>query len=181
MPLRVSRGAGAWFNAYTLERSDVQSYWCRGETAVSERASGGFAAPHGPLGPLSGFLERFRRSAGVPAIVGGDAASELAAVFAALDQLELEAEELRAHSSAAAARHEHELEEKVERIVLEARGRAGSERDEILRSRLGEADREATEMVAHAEAAAKRIRQTGEERLPDFVAEVLALVREAGS
>jgi hypothetical protein len=148
---------------------------------VSERASGGFAAPHGPLGPLSGFLERFRRSAGVPATVGGDAASELATVFAALDQLELEAEDLRARSSVAAAREEHELEAEVERIGLEARRRAEAERDEIVRSMLGDAEQEAARIVAQAEVQATRIRETGEERLPGFVAEVLARVREAGS
>lgn len=148
---------------------------------MSESASGGFAGRHGPLGPLSGFLERFRRSAGVPAIVGGDAASELAAVFAALDHLELEAEKVRGRSSAAAARQEHELDEEVQGIVREARGRTEAERNEILTSRLGDADREVAGILAQAGAEAERIRKTGEERLPAFVAEVLAHVREAGS
>ena len=151
------------------------------ETGVSERGSGAIAAGRGPLGPLSGFLERFRRSAGVPATVGGDAASELAAVFAALDRLEREADELRARSSAEGARREHELAEDTQRIVTEARARAETERDEIVKSRLGDADAEAAGIVARAEAEAGRIRTTGEERLPGLVAEVLARIHEAGS
>jgi vacuolar-type H+-ATPase subunit H len=69
----------------------------------------------------------------------------------------------------------------MERVVRDARERAGAEQDEILRSRLGDADREAAVIVAQAEAEARRIRETGEERLAGFVADVVARVREAGS
>ncbi len=148
---------------------------------MSERASGTYAARPGPLGPLSGFLERFRRSSGVPATVGGDAASELAAVFAALDQLEREAEELRGRLGAAAAQREHEIEEEAQRIVVEARRRAESERDDVLKVRLRAVDAEIAGIVTQAEADARRISKAGEERLPGFVAEVLTRVHEATS
>ena len=148
---------------------------------MTDRASGSFAGRHGPLGPLGGFLERFRRGAGVPPIVGRETDSVLAAVFSALDQVEREVEELRFRSSAATARREYQLEEDAEQIVADARGRAGSERDEIVRERLQDAHGQAAGIVAQAEVEATRIRQIGEQRLPQFVAEVLSRVREAGS
>jgi vacuolar-type H+-ATPase subunit H len=149
--------------------------------AVSERSSGAFAARQGPLGPISGFLERFRRSGGVPAAVGGDAASELAGVFAALDRLELEAEALRESSRAAVTQHEREIEQQAHRIVAEARAQAESARDDAVEAGLRAAETEAAAVVAQAEADATRIREAGQERLPDFVAGVLARVLEAGS
>ena len=133
-----------------------------------------------PLGPLSGFLERFRRSGGVPAAVGGDAASELATVFAALDQLEREAQEKRSRSNASAARREQEIEAKAQRIILEARALAESERAGVVEATLAAVDAEAALIVGRAETEATRIRKIGEQRLPGFVAEVLTRVLDAG-
>jgi len=60
---------------------------------------------------MGSFLERFRRSAGVPASVGGDISAELASVFLALDEIEREVGALREHSEAAAAERLYEAEE----------------------------------------------------------------------
>lgn len=146
-----------------------------------DRPSGRSLARHGPLGPIGGFLDRFRRSGGVPASVGGDVASELAPVFAALDRLEREAEEFRVRSEAALARRAYDAEEEADEILAEARTRADRERDDALSAGLNAAEVEAAGIVSQGEADAKRIREAGEGRLPGFVAEVLARVLEAGS
>lgn len=144
-------------------------------------APGTFVAGHAPTGPIGGFLERFRRTGGVPAAVGGEATAELAVVFAALDEIEREVEELRERSQVAAARYVHEAEEEAEMILAEARARAESEREDAFLAGIRAADAEAARVVAAAEDAARRIRKTGEERLPGVVATVLARVLEAGS
>ena len=144
-------------------------------------APGTFVARHGPIGPIGGFLERFRRTGGVPAAVGGEATTELAVVFAALDEIEREVEELRERSQVAAARYVHEAEDEVEMILAEARARAESEREDAFLAGVRAADAEAARVVAAAEDAARRIRKTGEERLPGVVAAVLTRVFEVGS
>ena len=146
-----------------------------------ERASAPFVAAERPIGPIGGFLERFRRSGGVPASVGGELAAELAPVFAVLDTLEREAEELRRRSGAASARHLYDVEEDAQSILAGAREQAESERDDALAAGLQAADAEAARIVARAEQDARRIRETGEQRLPGFVADVLERVLEAAS
>jgi vacuolar-type H+-ATPase subunit H len=145
-----------------------------------ERPSRAVTRP-GPIGPIGGFLERFRRSGGVPVAVGGEVTTELAVVLAALDGLEREAEELRARSEADSARRIQEAEQETERILVEARERAESERDDALTAGLRAADATVAGVVAQAEADAERIREAGAQRLPDLVAEVLARVLEAGA
>jgi vacuolar-type H+-ATPase subunit H len=127
---------------------------------------------------MGSFLERFRRSAGVPASVGGDISAELASVFLALDEIEREVGALREHSEAAAAERLYEAEAEAQRIVAEGRARADSERDEALRAGVQAADAEAVAILRRAGADAEGIRRAGEQRLPRFVDEVLARVFE---
>jgi vacuolar-type H+-ATPase subunit H len=141
-------------------------------------ASRPLGASHGPVGPIGSFLERFRRSAGVPASVGGDVFVELASVLLALDEIEREVAALREHSAAAAAERLYEAEEEAQRIVADGRGRADSERDDALRAGLQAADAETVAILRRAEADAEEIRRAGEQRLARFVDEVLVRVFE---
>jgi vacuolar-type H+-ATPase subunit H len=141
-------------------------------------ASRSLAASHGPVGPIGSFLERFRRSAGVPASVGGDISVELASVFLTLDQIEREVVALRERSEAEATQRSHEAQEEVERIVVEGRERADSERDDALKAGLQAADAETTAILRRAETDAAGIRRAGERRMARFVDEVLARVFE---
>jgi len=147
---------------------------------VSERAPASHVTRQGPLGPLGGFLERFRRSGGVPAAVGGDAASELAEVFAALDRLETEADELRSGTRSAVERRGRELDRDAQRIVADARAGAEAKWNEVMTAELQAVDAEAAGILARGELDAARIAERGQERLPAFVAGVLDRVLEAG-
>lgn len=141
----------------------------------------GFQSSAGGLGPIGGFLERFRRSGGVPASVGGEAASELEPLFLVLDSLEREIAELLAHAQASEVERVHEAEEQAQSILTAARERSESERDDAWKAGQRAVDAEVAAIIAQAHADAKRIRETGEERLPSLVSEVLARVLEVGS
>lgn len=144
-------------------------------------APGSTVAGHGPIGPIGGFLERFRRTTGMPARVGDEAAVELAPVFAVLDAFEREAQELRDRSSRMAAQRLHEAEEEAAALAAEAHDRADQERGDALKAGLRAADVEIAEILARGEEEAHAVRQRGEERLPQLVAEVVARVRAAAS
>jgi len=146
-----------------------------------ERASGAIWARHGVVGPAGQFLERFRRSGGVPAAAGGDFAAELAPVFAALDRIEGEAAAIRRRTEVVAAQRVHETEEQAQGILAEARERADFERDDALKAGGRVADVEVVSILEQAERDAQRIVKVGEERLPALVADVLRRVAEAGS
>ena len=146
---------------------------------MTEPGSATLGPRHGPVGPIAGFLERFRRSAGVPAAVGGDASAELAPVFVALDEIDREIAALRERSNAAAARRLWEADEEAQQIVAAGRERAEAERDDALATGLQAADAEAEAILRHARTDAAAVRRTGEERLPALVAEVLTRVLEA--
>lgn len=137
-------------------------------------------ARHAPVGPVGAFLERFRRSAGVPAAVGGDLSVELAPVFAELDKIDRDVAQLRERSEEAAARRLREAADEAQRIVDEGRERSASERNEALRTGLQAAEAEVAEVTRRAEARAEAIRRDGEQRLPQLVAQVLARTLEAG-
>jgi len=146
-----------------------------------ERASGAFTAGRGPIGPIGGFLERFRRTGGVPAAVGDEALTELAPVFAALDAIEREVAELRERSREAGARHAREAEEEVEMVLAEARSRAESEREDAYLAGLRAADADAARIVEAARREADAIVRDGRERLPRLLDLVLERVLEAGT
>jgi vacuolar-type H+-ATPase subunit H len=128
---------------------------------------------------MGGFLERFRGAGGVPAAVGEETALELVSVFAALDAFELEAATAHQHAEQMAAHRLHEAEEGAKEILADARSLAGSERDDALEAGLRAADVEALQIVARAEADARRIDATGRARLPGLVEVIVARVLEA--
>ena len=166
----------AWHSGHILRMSSLGGTASPEPGARVERAS---RSGIGPQVGLGGFLERFRRSGGVPAAVGGEASSELTGIFAALDEIEREAAALRERSQAAAETRARETEEEAQRLLAEAREQAESERDDALRAGLRAADAEVASLVQEGAAAAAGIRRAGEERLAGLVAEVVARVLEA--
>ena len=128
---------------------------------------------------MGDFLERFRGTRGVPAAVGEEAASELVPVFAALDAFELEAAAAREHTERVAAHRRFKAEEGAKEILAVAKSLADSERGDALKAGLRAADVQASQLVAEAEADARRIGETGRARLPGLVDEVVARVLEA--
>jgi vacuolar-type H+-ATPase subunit H len=131
------------------------------------------------IGPLRSLLERFRRSAGVPASVGVHLTAELAPVFAILDDLERDAERLREQSRADADRRLQEAEVEARTVLDEGRQRALLERDETFSLTLHEADAELAAVTGQAAAEAESIRVRGSERTAALVGEVIARVLEA--
>jgi vacuolar-type H+-ATPase subunit H len=145
---------------------------------MAARESRPSAAREGPLGPIAGFLERFRGTGGVPTAATEDLGSELAPVFAALDALEREVAELRSRSETGRARLEHDSNEEAERIMAEARWRADAERADALKAALRAADSEAAALVKQGELDAQEIRERGAERVPAVVAAVVNRILE---
>jgi vacuolar-type H+-ATPase subunit H len=144
-----------------------------------ERASTGTVSRRGPVGPIRGFLERFRGVGGVPAAAGDETAAELAPVFAELDAFELEAAEARTRADRVAAHRRFEAEEGAKEILVAARDIADAERGDALKAGLRAADAEASRIVAAAEADARAIEERGRAALPGLVDEVVARVLEA--
>jgi vacuolar-type H+-ATPase subunit H len=145
---------------------------------VVEKAPVAPVARHGPPGPVGGILERFHGTAGVPAAVGEETVLELVPVFAALDTFEREAAEARGHADAIATHRLHDAREEVKEILAAATGLADSERGDALKAGLRAADVEAAQIVAEAEADARRIEERGRRRLPQLVDEVVERVLE---
>ncbi len=145
-----------------------------------DRATGVFTAKP-PIGSFGGFLERFRRTGGVPAAVGDEARTELEPLFTALDEIEREVAELRNRSREAAARHTRAAEEEAEMVLAEARSRAEAEREDAYLAGLRAADAEASRIVHAARLSADSIEREGRERLPRLVRAALARVFEEGT
>jgi hypothetical protein len=106
------------------------------------------------------------------------AAAELVPVFAALDAFELEAATAREHAERVAAHRRFEAEEGAKEILADAKSLADSERGDALKAGWRAADVDAAQVVAEAEADARRIGETGSARLPALVDEVVARVLE---
>lgn len=123
--------------------------------------------------PVGSVLERFRRAAAVPAAAGDTVEAELMPIFAALDEIEAEAERIRADARAEAERRLARAAADAERI-LERRGRrAEAERARAEGERREAAVREAHAIEAAAQEEAARILSRGRERIPSLVAEVV--------
>ncbi|GEM_PF-5020621 len=128
--------------------------------------------------PVAGWLERFRRPAGVPAGAGDELAAELRPVFAALDEVEEEARALRAEAEREVERRLEAGAAEAERLLARWRGRAEAER--------ARAEAEEREAAAHrtlaieraAQEEAERIRARGGERIPVLVRRILVCITE---
>ena len=170
------------WEAHTATVGDPDSLragMCHVVSDVVEKAATPPVARRAPAGPVGSILERFRGTAGVPAAVGEETTQELVPVFVALDAFELEAAAIREHAAEMAAHRLHEAEEGAREILAAARSQADSERGDALKAGLRAADVEAAQIVARAEADARRIDERGRERLPGLVDEVVARVLEA--
>ncbi|MGZ4334753.1 MAG: hypothetical protein ACXVRJ_10850 [Gaiellaceae bacterium] len=129
---------------------------------------------------LSVLLERFRRTAGVPAVPVEPFEAELASVFAALEELEADATRVRDRGRAEAAERLSAAGAERERITSAWRPSAEAERVRVAAARRAAANEEAHEIVAQAEIEASRVRERGGERIPALVDSVLARIRGAG-
>ena len=127
----------------------------------------------GGLRPVGSWLERFRRAAAVPAAVGDDLEAELMPVFAALAELEREAEGLRAAAVHDGERRRAAAAAEAERILVEARRNAAAERARAEEERRCAATSEAAAIEAAGRAEAERVAARGRERLPALVADVV--------
>jgi hypothetical protein len=127
--------------------------------------------------PVNTILDRFRRVAPVPAAAGDDLARELAPLFAALDAIEGEANELRAQAVVAAERRVEDA--RAEAAHLAAVGRAEAEearRDAEIDARRA-SGKQSKALGRAAEAEARRIREAGAQRIPALVQEVVTCVK----
>lgn len=127
--------------------------------------------------PVSIILDRFRRAAAVPASVGDDLARELAPVFAALDAIEAESEQVRTRAAETAERRITAARAETAGASARARERAEAMRAQAEEERHRSRDAEARALLTGAEAEAERIREQGSARARDLVPTVLACVR----
>jgi hypothetical protein len=141
--------------------------------------SAGLVAGPG-AGSLRGFLERFRRSAGVPEAAAGELESELAPLFAALDALDRDAAEIRDRVRRREAERAAAAGAEVEERLQAARDSAARERARVAERARGAAAAEAASIAAEAAQEAARIAAAGHERLPALVEAVVGCV-EKGS
>jgi vacuolar-type H+-ATPase subunit H len=128
--------------------------------------------------PVSTILDRFRRGAGVPSVAGDDLATELAPVFAALNELEAEGERLRQAAREEADRRLAAAAEEATQVLALHRDQAEIERARAAAERRQVTTDEAGSALEAAEAEAREIRRAGSERIPELVAAVLACLQE---
>jgi vacuolar-type H+-ATPase subunit H len=128
---------------------------------------------------VSTILDRFRRGAGVPAAVGDELVSELAPVFAALDEAEAEAERIRATARRRGEERLAEARAQAARIEADASRRAREERERAETERRLAATAELRSLAAAAEEEATRVSAQAGERTRALVEAVLSCVEEA--
>jgi flagellar biosynthesis/type III secretory pathway protein FliH len=138
----------------------------------------GYGGRHGAV-YLRGILERFRRSAGVPAAASDDLAAELAPLFAALDAIDAEAAEMRRVARRRAATIADEAQVEIEQILADAKEQAEHERGEAIKAarKATEAEMRAIDERAHQEAG--EIERVGRERIAPLVAAIRRCVERA--
>ena len=129
--------------------------------------------------PVNTILERFRRAAAVPAAAGDEVARELAPLFAALDAIEEEGDELRARATRAAERRLEDARADAAELAATARQEAEDVRRRAELDARRASVEQAEALVAAAEVEARRIREAGAERIPALVRDVVACVKGA--
>lgn len=134
------------------------------------------------------FLRRFRAGVpGAPSAVGvpvdrrGELEAELAAIFAALEGSQGEAEALVARARAQAGEVRAAAAEHAQASVAEARARSGAQQSAATAARLNEAAAERQKIVEMGRAEALRIDAAARERIPALAAEVVARVLGASA
>jgi hypothetical protein len=113
--------------------------------------------------------------------VGDDLALELAPVFASLEQIELEAQELRRASARRIEERLSEGRQHVEQISSGWRERAESERARAAQERRRKARADAVAILEEGRAEAERIRAQTTQHIDGLVARVVACVENGPS
>lgn len=129
---------------------------------------------------LSVLLDRFRRTAGVPAAVGDPLEAELEPVFASLEEIEVEARLVRESANAEAARQLDAADAESTRIAAGWRKLAERERERVTASVRSASEEEARQVLAEAREEADGVQARAQERMPELVHAVLACVRRTG-
>jgi hypothetical protein len=129
-------------------------------------------------GFLREFLDRFRRSAGVPAQVTDEVAAELAPLYSALDAIDREAAAIRADAEQRASADRESVTDEVDRRLAAGREHAERERIRVVADARRAAEKAADEIVSAGVAEADRIRAQGRARVPVLVVDVVRCVVE---
>jgi hypothetical protein len=127
--------------------------------------------------PVNTILDRFRRVAAVPAAAGDDLARELAPLFAALDAIEEEANQLRARAALAAERRLEDAAAEAAHLAVVGRAEAEEARREAEIDARRASAKQSGALGRAAEAEVRRIREDGASRIPALVEEVVACVK----
>jgi F0F1-type ATP synthase membrane subunit b/b' len=139
------------------------------------------------MGWADDFLNRFRRAgtpggaarAGVPVDRATEAAAELQAVLALLVEAESAGSEIRQRAERDAEELREQARTTAASLVAEARARAAAERADAAAAARADSQAESAQLTAEAGRRAAARRELAEERLPDYVARVVAMVRDA--
>jgi hypothetical protein len=140
------------------------------------------------MGWAENFLNRFRRAgtpgaaarAGVPVDRAAEAAAELQAVLALLVEAEAAGAEIRQRAERDAEGLRERARVAAAALVAEARARVAAERADAAAAARAGCLAESAQLTAEAGRRAAARRQLAEERLPGYVARVVAVVRTAG-
>ena len=130
----------------------------------------------GGAGVLREILDRFRRSAAVPAAVSTDTGTELAEVFQALDGLDREAAGIRERSQRRIAELDARAAEQVQRELAAGTDAAVRERARAREAGRRSAKAGADAMLDAVDAEVERVRSAGAARIPPLVAEIVDCV-----
>jgi hypothetical protein len=128
---------------------------------------------------VASILDRFRRTAGVPAAAAEDIAGELAPVFAALERVEAEARALQEAAAEEARRVLAGAAARAVEIRADWRERAQAEYERAASESQGASAAEVEAVTVTAREEAQRVRRLGERRLAGLVEDVVACVRAA--